>query len=865
MSKVMLVDGNSMLFRAFYATSYTGSIMQTSNGTYTNAVYAFSNMIFKAINEVKPDYLLVAFDKGKHTFRHELIDDYKGGRKETPVELVPQFKLVRDMCSALNISYLELDDIEADDIVGSAATKFKKDNEVFIYTSDKDILQVVDDKVTVCMMSKGVSDVFCYTPSTFEEKFGFKPLQMIDYKAIAGDNSDNLKGVAGIGEKGATDLIRSYTTLENIYEHLDELKPGIQKKLIADKESAFTTKKVVTIKTDVEQIEDLESYKFSLDQENGKNFYLKYEMNSLVSKLSRFETSTIQTKPVVSKDLKFVKSISNDLLKDNALIYFEMDNNSYYDNKIYAVSVSLNDQSEFITYYDFLKDEDLKHFISSSKKKYVYNLKQLKHLLDIEVNNADDLMLMAFIANNYLSDLNKLFNYYELDPVEETKDFYGSGAKTKEIESDQLLLRLNTISSNLNVIKDKLIKKLKDDELEEYYTNIELPLCDVLYNMEKEGVNCSIDVLSEITANLSLRVSKLEKEIYELAEEEFNINSPKQLATILFDKLGLPDKKKRSTAAEVLEKLENYHPIISLIGEYRKLTKIISTYSEGLKKYIDELGKIHTIYTQTITQTGRLSSIEPNLQNLSIKDPEGAEIRKAFVASADHTLISADYSNVELRVLSALANEQAMIESFIQGKDIHSETAMKIFNLEADEVTSNIRRKAKAINFGIIYGISDFGLSKQAEISIMEAKQYIENYFNLYPSIKKYLDNQIDFLKQNGYVKTLLNRRRYINEINDPNFLQREFAKRASMNTPVQGSAADIMKLAMIKISNVINERNLKSKMIMQIHDELVFDVSNDEIDIMKEIIKKGMCEAYKLPVPLDIEMGQDHTLYGCK
>ena len=856
--KLLLIDGNSVLFRAYYATSYN-NIMRTSKGVYTNAVYAFANMLNKALKEISPDYLVVAFDKGKHTFRHDIAPDYKAGRKETPIELVGQFELVREMLNGYHIPYLEYDDIEADDIIGTLAKKFNI--ETCILSSDRDMLQLIDDTTSVYVMRKGMSDIAKMDEIALKEEWNLKPYQIIDYKGLAGDSSDNIKGVEGVGDKTAVKLLNDYDTCEGIYEHIDEIKGKLQEKLIKDKDSCFLSKKLATIKTDFDIDVDLDDIKVDID-ENGRNaFFEKYEMYSLIRQ------SSASLKKETKVDVKIVKKISKNLL-DNAVIYFVSDEFSYYERKVYGVCFANEKDAECISFEDFKNDADALTYLSSNAPKAVYDLKALLHLFDHNDlklgENTDDIMLMTFLSNNYNSDLRTTIMNYSGKIIDDPKDVFGTVKKPLE-DINRINQYGYEICIELNNVYQKVKKEIKDKDMVNLYQNIELPLIEVLYDMEKTGVNCDINTLDEIAKNTLEKINKLEKSIYDYAGHEFNISSPKQLAEVIYEELDLPKLKKDSTNAEVLTKLINYHPIICDVLDYRKYTKIYSTYAEGLKKYISVDKKIHTIFTQTITNTGRLSSCDPNLQNISVRDDEAREIRKAFKPSEDSVLISSDYSQVELRVLASLSNEQKMIDAFNNGIDIHTQTAIDVFKLNKEDVDDLSRRRAKAVNFGVVYGISDFGLANQTQLSFKDAKKFIDDYFLTYPNIKTYLDNQVKFCEENGYVKTMLNRRRYINEINDRNHMMKEFGKRAAMNATIQGSAADLIKIAMVNVYKTIKEKNLKSKLILQVHDELIFDVKNDELEIMKEIISDTMSKAYTMKTKLDSSLAIGKDWYEAK
>lgn len=856
--KLLLIDGNSVLFRAFYATSY-GNIMKTSKGVYTNAVYAFANMLNKAIKTIGPDYCAVAFDKGKHTFRHDLVPDYKAGRRETPEELVGQFQLVREMLEAYNIPYYEFDSIEADDIIGSLAKKYQI--ETCVLSSDRDMLQLIDDTTSVYMMKKGMTDIAKMDEPALKEEYGLKPYQIIDYKGLAGDKSDNIKGVEGVGDKTAVKLLNDYDTCEGIYEHIDEIKGKLKEKLIKDKDSCFLSKRLATIKTDVDIEGELDDLKLNIDEQGKNDFFEKYEMYSLMRKID-----TVKKQDTVNG--KIVQSISKELLKD-ALIYFVSDEFSYYQRKLYGACFCNDKGLEYIKMEDLRKDEDALSYLSSDAKKSFFDLKAVRHALEnynIHLgNNNDDIYLMCFLSNNYNADLKAILNNYGYGPLDELKELFGTEKKPLQPGEEEIAQYGFKAAGDLYQVSLKVREEIKQKDMTYLYEKIELPLVDVLFNMEKQGVYCDVNELDEIASNTKQKIDVLENKIYEEVGHAFNISSTKQLAEVLYNELDLPDLKKGSTSADVLGKLLQYHPVIADVLDYRKYTKLYSTYAEGLKKYIGEDGKIHTIFTQMITQTGRLSSCDPNLQNISVRDDEGREIRKAFKPSKGNVLISSDYSQVELRVLSSLANEEKMIDAFNSGIDIHTKTAMDVFGLKKEEVSDLVRRHAKAVNFGVVYGISDFGLANQTQLTLKDAKKFINDYFLTYPNIREYLDEQVRFCKETGYVKTMLNRRRYINEINDRNYMMREFGKRAAMNASIQGSAADLIKIAMVNAYTRLKEEGLKAKLILQVHDELIFDVPEDEVETMKKIIPEIMSNAYKLRTRLDSSLAIGKDWYEAK
>ncbi len=855
--KLLLIDGNSVLFRGFYATCY-GNIMKTSKGVYTNAVYAFANMLNKAIKMINPDYLVVAFDKGKHTFRHELAPDYKAGRKQTPEELVGQFDLVREMLDAYHIPYLEYDDIEADDIIGTLSKKFMI--ETCILSSDRDMLQLIDDNTSVYMMKKGLSEMAKMDEEALMKEWNLKPYQIIEYKGLAGDSSDNIKGVEGVGDKTAIKLLNTYDTCEGIYEHIDEIKGKLKEKLINDKDSCFLSKTLATIKTDFDIPLQLNDFKVDIDEQGCNDFFKKYEMNSLIRTIDHTNIEEVHTANVVDK-------ISKDLLNES-IIYFVSNEFSYYQRELIGACFATAEKQEYISLENLKKDKDVLDYLASDNKKVVFDLKALLHAFDYNGlkigKNTDDIFLMCFLANNYNSDLANIISNYGFGEVKDAKEVFGTEKRPLNDENVIINYALN-VAAKLAKVYTRVKMEIIEKKMDKLYQDIELPLLYILYDMEKTGVYCDENDLDEIARNTLDKINKLEKNIYQLCGHEFNISSPKQLAEVLYDELDLPNLKKGSTNAEVLNKLLDYHPVVGAILEYRKYTKLYSTYAEGLKKYIGDDKKIHTIFSQTITNTGRLSSYDPNLQNISIRDDESREIRRAFKPSEGSVLISSDYSQIELRVLASLANEEKMIDAFNSGIDIHTKTAMDIFGKSKDEVDDLTRRHAKAINFGVVYGISDFGLSNQTQLSLKDAKKYINDYFITYPNIKKFLDEQVSFCEENGYVVTMENRRRYIKEINDRNYMMREFGKRAAMNATIQGSAADLIKIAMINIYNEIKKNNLKSKLILQVHDELIFDVPQDELETMKKMIHDVMANAYKLKTKLDCSMAFGKDWYEAK
>jgi DNA polymerase-1 len=873
MNEMLLIDGNSMLFRAYYATSYT-MMMRTSDGTPTNAVFAFNNMLNKVINLIKPRYVVVAFDKGKHTFRHDIYTDYKAGRKETPEDLIPQFKLIRDYLTAYNIVYYEMDDIEADDIIGTLSKKFNN-TKVNVLSSDKDLLQLIDETTHCIMMKKGISDIDIIDIDKLKETMNIRPDQIIDLKSLMGDTADNIKGVPGIGAKTADLLLTKYDKLENVYDNIEDFTGKRKEHLVNGKESAFLSKELATIKLDVDIEVQLDDLEFRPDFNRLKEFYLKYEMQSLIKQMEKntFDYRNNGNREIIqpiSKKLEY-KIIDNiDFLdnKKNTVLYFDIDNNGYYKCMVDGLAI-MNDNK-----YYYVQKENIEEFkdIFKFKKIIIYDIKHFYHIEEkfnfsfnfLDTNkNIMDTKIISFLYDANINDFDKCLKTFQIDQKYSFKDLFN-----KKNVDFSLISRIDFSIDMLRIINkiyENTFKYMIEYDMENLYFNMELPLAKVLYSMEKNGMPCDYETLDKIASSTLSQLNFLTEQIYLSTGERFNINSPKQLAVVLYDKLELKSDKKRSTAQDKLEKLASKHACVDLILQYRKLSKLYSTYAEGLKKYIMEDKKIHTIFHQCLASTGRLSSSEPNLQNISIRDEESKQIRKAFVASDNHVLMSCDYSQVELRVLAHIANEETMIKSFNDGIDIHSVTASNILKKPLEDITENDRRKAKAVNFGIVYGISAFGLAKQVNISIDEAKEFITQYNENFPKINEYMNNVIKELEEKGYVTTLYKHRRIINEINSTNHMQKEFAKRAAMNTPIQGSAAEIIKIAMIRIFDRINNEELKSKMIMQIHDELIFEVDDKEIDIMTKLIKDEMENVVELSVKLDTDLHIGKSWYEAK
>lgn len=854
-----------MLFRAYYATAY-GHAMTSSKGVPTNAVYGFAMMMQKALEMEKPDAVLVAFDAGKHTFRHDLYADYKGGRKPAPDDLVPQFQLVRDYLDAYGIRWVEMQDIEADDLIGTMSKKYPEYNTV-IFSSDHDLLQLVDDTTSVLLMKKGMTDMDVMTPEKMKEDMGIDPLQIIDMKALMGDSSDNIPGIKGIGEKTAVKLLQQYGTIENVLAHEGELKGALQKKIMAGHESAMLSKTLATIRRDVDIDVSVEDCQFAPTYDALIRFFEALDMKTLAERYRNMQgnETAVEQKQVEAAVVKEIPSSFYDL---PFAVFADDDQSEFMSASLHGLGLSNGKEHYYILCEDVKADKLLCEKLASGMA-IGYDVKRMMHVFQnegISVEMQDDVMIMASLADSSLTSYQKILEHYGISFALTYEDVYGKAGRQLLVvdEKQQAAYGCERADAILSIYESAKKQIVTDGEMK-LYRDVEMPLTMILLNMEKEGIRCDVNVLNEIAERTKAEIERLQNEIYSDAGKEFNINSPKQLAAVLFDDIGLYTGKKRSTSAENLEKLKGAHPIIERILEYRRLSKIYSTYAEGLKKYIRHDGRIHTIYNQAATQTGRLSSSEPNLQNISVRDEQGKEIRKAFLPEEDSVLISCDYHQIELRMLAHMADETALIEAFNAGIDIHTKTAMDVFGVSQDEVTPLMRRQAKTVNFGIVYGISDYGLSEQLGTSVSEAKQFIDTYYEKYPKIRTYMNSIVEDCEKNGYVTTLLGRRREIPEIHDKNRMVREFGKRAAMNAPIQGSAADLIKLAMIDIDKAMREKQVKSKMILQVHDELIFTVPHDEVEMMKQLINDGMVNAMQLKVPLTAECSVGNNWYEAK
>ena len=857
--KIVLVDGNNLLYRSYFATAYSGNLMKNSKGFPTNALFGFINMINKIIAEEKPEYMMVAFDKGK-TFRHDKYETYKGTRAETPDDLKIQFKLSRELCKTLGIKALEIDNYEADDIIGTFAKKCNEENlDGLIISSDKDLLQLITPNVKVKLLK--THDYIMMDETEFKNTYGLDPIKMIDLKALMGDASDNIPGVKGIGEKTAIKLLQEYGSLEGVYQNIDNIKGSMHDKLVTDKDNAFMSYDLATIYKDVPVDTNLDSIKKeNINETEYSNILKELEFFSLLKKLDNKEEVKKE-----NNNLVIINNLNDLVLEDEYSIYLEVLGYNYHDARPLGVSIYSKNHAYYVP-FDLLIKSDI---FFDNKKKYTYDLKKMLVIFDkndIKIDkNIRDLMIEGYLLNkNIKNDIAYLANQDDYDITFYDKEF---GSEITLHEVDENIVSSNAIKKAMYIFdkQSEFYEELKSEEMESLYRDIELPLVYVLANMEITGFKVDRDYLEEMKVEINEKLKGLEKDIYAISNEEFNISSPKQLADVLFNKLLIPYPKRikdnnYSTSKDILDKLAPNYEIVRLVLEYRMYSKLYSNYIVGLMDEIKEDGKIHTIFNQTLTRTGRLSSESPNLQNIPIRIEEGRKIRKAFIPSNDSIIISSDYSQIELRVFAHMAKATNMIEAFKNDLDIHTKTASDIYGIPIGEVDKDMRRSAKAVNFGIIYGISSFGLSEDLGINVYEAKDFIDNYLATFPGIKEYMDKEIALAYKNGYVKTLFNRKRVIDELKNKNYLIRSSGERMALNTPIQGTAADIIKMAMIKLQDKIDEMNLNTKMLVQVHDELVFDVPNNEVEVVIPVIRDVMENIYKMDVPLkvDIEYGKD-------
>lgn len=881
--KLLLIDGNSVAFRAFYALYSSVERFTNHEGLHTNALYGFKTMLDAVLKEEKPTNVLVAFDAGKKTFRTEKFQDYKGNRNKTPSELTEQFPYFKNLLAGYGIKSYKLLNYEADDIIGTLAKEAEQlGYTTTIVTGDRDLTQLTTPQTTVAVTIKGVSEIEKYTPEHVAEKFaGLTPKQIIDMKALVGDNSDNYPGVTKVGEKTAIKLLQQYDSVEGIYEQVDSMKKSkLKENLINDKETAFLCKDLARIRQDAPLELKIEDTKWlGEDTEKLRTFYMEMDFKRFLGQMAAKDSIDAE-QSVIEYSILDAKSAAELKAPKNAEIsfYLEMAGENYHSAASVGFALKINQKYYVSRDCKLLKQQGVR-FILESQKIDVFDGKRTFVGLkknEVALKNVDfDLLLVSYLLNtsensNDLGNLVHLHDYYE---VQTDEAVYGKGAKFAFPTDDEVFF--NHLAHKVKAISDlkkPLYDKLIQNKQEMLYFEIERPLSLVLAEMESTGIKIDLDCLQSMQSKFKERLTQIEQQIYQEAGKEFNINSPKQLGIVLFEDLQLPFAKKTktgySTSAKVLEKLQGYAPIIDNILQYRQLAKLQSTYIEGLLRVADKKDhKVHTRYLQTLTATGRLSSVDPNLQNIPVRLEEGRKIRQAFIASKPGwEIFSSDYSQIELRVLAHISGDENMQSAFKQGADIHAKTAMNIFNLDdASQVTSNMRRQAKAVNFGIVYGISDFGLARNIGISNKKAKEFIETYFKSFPGVKEYMEKSVETAKRLGYVETLFHRRRYLPDIKAKNFNLRSFAERTAMNTPIQGSAADIIKVAMINMQTMLKKENLETKMLLQVHDELIFEAPTDEIAYLEKMVPQVMDSAVKLNVPLKVESKHGATWFDTK
>lgn len=862
MKKVIMIDGNNLLFRSYYATAYKGNVMRNSKNFPTNALYGLVNMLNKIINEEKPSYAMIAFDKGK-TFRHDKYKEYKAGRIAMPDELRVQFPIAKELCEAMGFKVFEVDNYEADDIIGTFAKMVdeKIDFVGTIISSDKDLLQLISDDVDVKLLK--TTDYIRMNKETFMETYGILPIRMIDLKALMGDPSDNIPGVKGIGEKTAITLLKEYDSLENLYNHTEMIKGKVKDKLLEDQESAFFSKYLATIYKEVPLDVNLDQIVFNGYSDKYVSLLEQLEFFSLLKKIPSKKQEVVVEES--KEDVTIINNMADLNITSDYAIYIEVKDN-YHDLDVKGVAIYNNELNVYIP-YEVLKTDPSK--LVNNYHKWTYDVKKLdvifKYLGFSLGSNFDDIMIASYLLNyNIKDDIAYLMNTFNT-PITFQDVMY----KDKNLTSSKIVMTSSSKAKFIYQFSKQILESLKEKQCDNLYKQIELPMAYVLSDMEYTGVSIDTKVLLNMKDEIKIKMELLANEIYNLAGEEFNILSPKQLGVVLFDKLGITYPKRKSdkdysTSVDILNKLKSY-PIVEKVLGYRMLSKIYSNYIVGVMESIKPDGKIHTIFNQTLTRTGRLSSINPNLQNIPIRTEYGRLIRKAFVPSQGNIMLSSDYSQIELRIFAHMSNATNLIEAFKNNMDIHTSTAMEIFHVPENMVTKELRRQAKAVNFGILYGISSFGLSEDLGVDVKTAKNFIDHYLETYPGIKIYMNEVIKDAYKNGYVKTLFGRTRIIEELKNKNYMIRSSGERMALNTPIQGTSADILKKAMIEIYNKFNSLGLKSKMLIQVHDELVFDVKKEEFDDVFKIVKDIMENTYKLNVPLKVEVSYGNNWYEAK
>jgi DNA polymerase-1 len=875
--KLVLIDGNSIAYRAFFALP----LLNNNKGIHTNAVYGFTMMLMKILEDEKPTHMLVAFDAGKTTFRHKTFSEYKGGRQKTPPELSEQFPFIRELLDAYKISRYELENFEADDIIGTVSLTAEKEGfEVKVISGDKDLTQLSSDSTTVGITRKGITDIEEYTPNHINEKYGLTAKQIIDMKGLMGDQSDNIPGVPGIGEKTAIKLLKEFSTLENLLGSVEQVTGAkLKEKLEEFKDQALMSKQLATIEREVPVNLKLDEIEYEgFEREKVIAIFKELGFQSLLDKLGEGGMEIEQVEQLEEIEYVIPDEITPELFAEENYFYVEILEDNYHYADIIGLSLVNEMGSFYLPVEKALKSDVFKRWAEDeTKKKVVYDAKRSEVSLKrrgIHLKGVSFDTLIAFYLidpSETIEDLSTIAKRYNVQNIQSDTVFYGKGAKRSIPEEPVLAGHLVRKGLAISKLKGLLENDLEENEQEDLFTNLEMPLSLILADMESCGVLVDRERLRSMGEEINEKLNKIESMIHQLAGEKFNINSPKQLGIILFEKLNLPAAKKTktgySTSADVLEKLAPDHEIIEQILQYRQLGKLQSTYIEGLLKVMDPAtGKVHTRYNQALTQTGRLSSTDPNLQNIPIRLEEGRKIRQAFIPSEkDWVMFAADYSQIELRVLAHISGDEKLIQAFKTDMDIHTKTAMEVFHVSVEEVTSNMRRQAKAVNFGIVYGISDYGLSQNLGITRKEAGRFIERYFQTYPGVKAYMEDIVQLTKQKGYVSTLLHRRRYIPEITSRNFNIRSFAERTAMNTPIQGTAADIIKKAMIDMAEALTTKQLKSRLLLQVHDELIFEAPPEEIEVLKILVPEIMENAIELVVPLKVDYAYGPTWFDTK
>ena len=873
---LILIDGNSLMNRAYYALPE----LMNKKGQHTNAIYGFANILFKIMDTYKPSHISVAFDLKAPTFRHKQYDAYKGNRKKMPDELREQVEPLKKMIDAFGINRIELEGYEADDLIGTVAKNFEQDGfEVYIITGDKDALQLVSDKIKVLFTKKGISELDEYDPDKMTEKYELTPQQFIDLKGLMGDQSDNIPGVAGIGEKTGIKLLKEYGSIENIYMNIDEISKSVKAKLEAGYDMAFLSKSLATIMVDIPlELKVDEFEKKDIDKNTLISLFSEFEFNSLIGKVGNDESGLIdkvQKEYLISNDIELLIDKATSLKSLN--LFSIAKSGLVSDKRLINLFAKIDEEFFNIEEKDVLKLKDV--FENPEIKKYGYNLKNDCLILKpYEINLTGlyfDIAIAEYLIDSTSSnyEIKDIALKYNLGDVLSLEELLGKGKSKKDFKDLSDAQISGYACSVLDIVdngKEALITTIENYTMHNLFYEVEMPLVEILADMEYIGISADKEVLNELKQKFDIEIKTLEVSIYEYAGENFNINSPKQLGHILFDKLGLPAIKKTktgySTNAEVLEALSDKHPIIDKITLYRQYTKLQSTYVDGLLNIINpKTGRIHSSFNQTITTTGRISSTEPNMQNIPVRLEIGRELRKVFVAPEDMYLVDADYSQIELRILAHIANDEGLIDAFSKGDDIHTITASEVFNVPLDEVTKELRSAAKAVNFGIVYGISDFGLSNNLGISKQVAKEYIDNYFARYPYVKKYMEDIVEKAKNDGYVETYIGRRRYIPELGSNNFIMKNLGKRLAMNTPIQGSAADVIKIAMVKVYARLKSEGLKSKLILQVHDELIIESPDSEKSYVADLLKEEMESAVDLNVKLTVDAKWGKSWYETK